>query len=238
MNLFIAALFGLLWPLWSWFQRAPSLPQVNLGYEIHEALFYNDVTMRYTFRNIRYAQAPVGGLRYACPVAPSGGVNPIVQRGNESRICASDQIPIPGDERVGEDALSRVSTLTSSNANATVTEDCLFLDVVVPKCIFEGRNRSPAKVYVTYGISDDEDSITVDKEGILKDGLDGAVMVGVNYRRGSLAKPTSSKSIPADLGEADQGLALEWVREHIHRFGGDSKLIYSLKFSYKVKKTL
>jgi hypothetical protein len=44
MNLFhlaVGALIGAAWPLWSRIRNTIFLPQVDLGYEIHEALSYN-----------------------------------------------------------------------------------------------------------------------------------------------------------------------------------------------------
>ncbi|KAL7907147.1 hypothetical protein GGI35DRAFT_80015 [Trichoderma velutinum] len=72
--------------------KSECLPQVDLGYEIHEALKYNDTTGLYTFSNIRYAQPPVGDLRFSAPQPPTGR-NQVVQKGNGSLIMCPQGSP-------------------------------------------------------------------------------------------------------------------------------------------------
>lgn len=146
-NLCFGALLAAAWPLWMRLRNTISLPQVDLGYEIHEALSYNvrphptqednqliaqSTTGLFTFRNIRYAQAPVGDLRHAPPVAPVGR-NPEVQRGNESRICPQDSQDI-------NQSLDIPST----------TEDCLFLNVIVPRRVFNNRETCKTDVVLHF----------------------------------------------------------------------------------------
>lgn len=154
---FITGFVAVAWPAWTWVNTTPALPQVDLGYEIHEALAYNvsgysavawqvplsqelnptkKTTRQFIFRNIRYAQAPTGDLRLAPPVAPTG-VNPVVQRGNESRICPQNM-------------LGNLSDLEESLQVPGTTEDCLFLDVVVPRQVFDGRGPCPTKIFVHF----------------------------------------------------------------------------------------
>jgi carboxylesterase type B len=114
----------------------------------------------YNFSNIRYAQPPTGNLRFAAPVPPTGR-NPVVQRGAEGRVCPQAQpdwqpiatAPVGGvmtynaynltnfsfpvfQETHGQEYLDASSEGRSNNSQ--ITEDCLFLDVVVPKDIFDG----------------------------------------------------------------------------------------------------
>jgi carboxylesterase type B len=55
-------------------------------------------------------------------------------------------------------------------------------------------------------------------------GSDGAIWVAMNYRLGAfgfLSGPTLQQNGTANAGLLDQRLALEWVQENIHLFGGD-----------------
>lgn len=163
----------------------PGLPQVDLGYEVHEALTFN-VRIRplgnnfrgrltltllfwkqetagiYTFSNIRYALPPTGERRFAAPVPPAGR-NPVVQKGNETRICPQAQevwglashgfgiAYLSGNiskynytlerEKSFKYKASQLETVLSD----TISEDCLFLDVHVPKKIFDRRSSEDDK---------------------------------------------------------------------------------------------
>jgi carboxylesterase type B len=112
----------------------------------------------YSFNNIRYAQPPVGDLRFAAPVPPAGR-NPVLQNGSFSPICPQ---ALPAWSSIGNafvrafaagnassfNYTAAVVALSAASANTTSyqpspqeTEDCLFLDVVVPKKIFDNANN-------------------------------------------------------------------------------------------------
>ena len=113
----------------------------------------------YNFTNIRYAQPPIGDLRFAAPVSPTGR-DPQVQDGSEGRICPQ-AIPawtLIATQFITSLVLGNVSSfnyttaeqllqqyLSSGAASAPptpgTTEDCLFLDVIVPKAIFDNANN-------------------------------------------------------------------------------------------------
>jgi len=107
----------------------------------------------------------VGDLRFAAPVAPTGR-NTVVQNGSVGSICPQ-ALPAWGfigtaftvafaegkesafNFTAAEDAL----LAAEANASAPIpdprtTEDCLFLDVFVPKAVFDMKNCSGAAVLV------------------------------------------------------------------------------------------
>ena len=114
----------------------------------------------YNFSNIRYAQAPVGNLRFAAPVAPTGR-NTVVQNGSTGAICpqalpswspigseftAAYAQGIPFNLTAAEAALAAGNlSSTSGIVVPPMSEDCLFLDVFVPKKIFGDANSTTAK---------------------------------------------------------------------------------------------
>ncbi|KAK7211811.1 hypothetical protein V2G26_018989 [Clonostachys chloroleuca] len=50
--------------------NATCLPIVDLGYELHRAIWHNPDTDLYKFQNIRYARAPTANLRFRAPLPP------------------------------------------------------------------------------------------------------------------------------------------------------------------------
>jgi carboxylesterase type B len=54
------------------------------------------------------------------------------------------------------------------------------------------------------------------------------IFVSINYRLGafgSISGPTLQEDGVANAGLLDQRLALEWVQQHIHKFGGDPERV-------------
>ncbi|KAI9739023.1 MAG: hypothetical protein M1835_003214, partial [Candelina submexicana] len=122
------------------------------------------------------------------------------------------------------------------------TEDCLFLDVVVPKQIFDqSANRSsrgaPVLVWIYGGgfTTGDKGGIgqnTINPAGLIKSSQSasatGVIYVSINYRLGAfgwLAGPTLQSNGTANAGLLDQRLALKWVQDNISRFGGDPRKV-------------
>ena len=228
----------------------------------------------YNFSNIRYGQAPVGELRFAEPLAPTGR-NTTVNNGSVGRICPQAS---PKWELIA--ATFATEYLTGNKFNATLaaetaasqssgfpkqdprtTEDCLFLDVVVPQKIFATANSSsPAKGASVSQIADGQIQASTASSGnttnstgapvlvwiygggytggeksansaagLLKASQangtsEGLIFVSLNYRLGAfgwLSGPTLQSNGTANAGLYDQRLALQWVQDNIHLFGGN-----------------
>ena len=140
------------------------LPIVDLGYELHQATYFNSTGGFYNFSNIRYAAPPVGDLRFTAPVAPT--VNRTqVQTGLPDRICAQ-AFPMWGaistqfiEEYLAGQTIFNASSFNTSTGGAApsidprTTEDCLFLDVIVPQKILKSAGKgsgAPVLVWI-YG---------------------------------------------------------------------------------------
>lgn len=118
----------------------------------------------YNFSNIRFAQPPIGDLRFAAPKAPEGK-NPVVQTGNVGAICPqalplwqapqaeyvekwvlNTSIPSPSrmasEANLARDLLKAHSIASEGVGESRSSEDCLFLDVVVPQKIYDQRNKT------------------------------------------------------------------------------------------------
>lgn len=121
----------------------------------------------FNFSNIRYAAPPLGEYRFTAPQPPA--VNrTMVQTGTQGRICpqanpawlltAAAYIP---QYLAGKTNFTPADFAKSNSSGTTslppqdprTTEDCLFLDVVVPEKIFNNRNNgygAPVLVWI-YG---------------------------------------------------------------------------------------
>jgi carboxylesterase type B len=132
-------------------QRFLSL--TNQNQELHRASSFNETTGVYKFSNIRYAQAPIGNLRFRAPVAPLVQLGKI-QTGAEVRACpqgiplwqlrASKPIGLysNGKDFSLESWEDDIKNYTASVGNPPpTTEDCLFLDVHVPRKVFNANKQ-------------------------------------------------------------------------------------------------
>ncbi|KAL6862244.1 alpha/beta-hydrolase [Trichoderma novae-zelandiae] len=221
-----------------------SLPTVDLGYQVHRAISYNETSGTYNFTNIPYAEPPLGSLRWRAPVPPRG-VKQSVQDGSIGKICpqmspnwtivaqqfveawATGQFPLNFTEA------ETIANNTPQPIDPRTTEDCLVLDVVVPKKVFDNQKQhgeqAPVVVWIYGGgwVSGTKESWG-SPNGIIsttqEDGSDGIVWVAMNYRLGAfgfLAGPSLQADGTANVGLHDQRLALQWVRDNIAKFGGD-----------------
>ena len=151
----------------SWTEAAATntnnLPIVDLGYNLQRATAFNETGNFYNFSNIRYAAPPVDSNRFSAPQKPAVDRH-TVQDGSKMRICpqavpkwiATTQAFIykylddPAHFNISDIAIPPSSPTVNPNAS----EDCLFLDVVVPKNIYEKRGKgcgAPVFVWIHGG---------------------------------------------------------------------------------------
>lgn len=143
-----------------------SLPIVNLGYTRHQAIALNQSTQIYNFSNIRYAQPPVGNLRFAAPVAPTGKNSTVENGATLGRICPqaapawgliAENFTVAWVEGKGNsfnftaaydallaDAVANPAALQPA-PDPMSSEDCLFLDVFAPKNVFNKKVPASGK---------------------------------------------------------------------------------------------
>lgn len=163
------------------------------------------------FKGMPYAQPPTGALRWQAPLAPDCAAQPVL---------ASDFSPA-------------CAQLTDDGAVASLTEDCLYLNVWAPTTEFPTSEKKPVLVFI-HGGGNQRGSTDLEQLGVqLYDGtrLAGAsdtVVVTIAYRLGALgflAHPAlsaeNSDQRSGNYGLLDQLAALEWVQNNIADFGGD-----------------
>ncbi|MCJ1251242.1 hypothetical protein MMC30_008473 [Trapelia coarctata] len=230
--------------------NSDSLPIVHLGYERHQAISFNSTGGFYNFSNIRYAQPPVGELRFAAPVAVTGHSD-VINNGSVGRVCAQSIPAWPGlaaefvtayltgqpfNVSTTEAALAKFTSGPVPTPDPRTTEDCLFLDVYSPKKVFDqrGNHRGAPVLAWIYGggftAGEKNGDSVYNPAGLIRasqvSGGDDIVYVALNYRLGAfgwLGGPTLQSNGTANAGLYDQRLALEWVQKNIHHFGGDPK---------------
>ncbi|KAE9576801.1 hypothetical protein CGMCC3_g7305 [Colletotrichum fructicola] len=227
--------------------QTPDLPIVDLPHERHQAISYIEDAGTYNFSNIRFAEPPVGDLRFRAPVPVKvSNTSHVVNNGSSGAICPQP-FTLFNDTAVTQWILSYISgtvldlaELQQQAANQTeppadprISEDCLFLDVIVPKKIYDNRNSgagAPVLVWIYGGgylIGEKTGLGLHNPTGLLQAsedlGDDGFIFVAMNYRLGALGflgGPTVEAQGTPNAGLYDQRLALEFVKENIHLFGG------------------
>ncbi|HZQ21942.1 MAG TPA: carboxylesterase family protein [Terriglobales bacterium] len=157
------------------------------------------------FLGIPYAAPPVGKLRWRPPEDHALWFRPL----DASRFA------------------NHCPQQASVFGTASVTEDCLYLNVFTPRPS-EEANRSrtyPVMVWIhggawTVGESDDYMPTKLVQQGV--------IIVTINYRLGALgflAHPALSAESPdhisGNYGLMDQQFALKWVQRNIAALGGD-----------------
>jgi hypothetical protein len=137
---------------------AQTLPTVDLGYAIHRPTLNSSGQYPYfNFSNIRFGQAPVGDLRFSAPLPPKGR-NRTVNDGQHGAICpqagpawTATAEPFLGLYLTGGNISNythptHATTTSISSSSLSIdprtSEDCLFLDVIVPQKIFNSTRNS------------------------------------------------------------------------------------------------
>ncbi|KAI0810878.1 triacylglycerol lipase [Irpex lacteus] len=150
---------------------------------------------------IRYAAPPLGDLRYAKPADPP--VNNTIQVANKhGDVCFSTGAGFPQSGH---------------------TEDCLFLDVYAPTNATVD-SKLPVVFQIPGGGLNALSDANLNGSTLIQAAEFDAIVVTHNYRVGTFGF-LSGKEIHANgsvnAGFFDQRKALEWVQQHISKFGGN-----------------
>ena len=163
------------------------------------------------FYGIPYAKPPVGDLRFKHPL-PADSWTGTLNATKYPNSCWQTLDTFFGN----------FSGATMWNANSMLSEDCLYLNVVIPHKPHHRLNKTAVMVWI-YGGSFYSGTATLDiydmKQMCAEHDI---IMVSLNYRMGPFGFATvNTPDLPGNAGLFDQLMALEWVQENIHHFGGD-----------------
>ncbi|KAK7461054.1 hypothetical protein VKT23_008982 [Stygiomarasmius scandens] len=205
---------------------------VDLGYARYQGVRNNN-TSNVDFLGLRYAKSPAGPLRWKAPQAPD-----LVS----DLQLADSQPPMCRQAPFGNASTSPFRNLSSVNEKRDIAvetpsedEDCLFLNVYVPGSQFDNNTDSnlPVLVWIHgggYHFGSASNSGVpgatgpYDGESLLQASNDQFVVVVIQYRLGLfgfLAGEAIKDNGSLNAGLLDQQFALQWIQEHISKFGGD-----------------
>lgn len=153
----------------------------------------------YAYRGIRYAEIPEGELRLAPP-------KPYLDTWNETREFMNFG--------------SACATYTHIGYVYEGSEDCLFLNVFVPKAVAESQEKVPVLFNIHGGCFMFGSGNGFAPENVMSS--QNMILVTINYRLGILGfLSTEDDTIPGNFGLKDQVEALKWVQRNIDAFNGD-----------------
>ncbi|KAK2594035.1 hypothetical protein QQS21_008254 [Conoideocrella luteorostrata] len=197
------------------------VPTLKLPWGTYEAQPFPADPNIYLFENVRFGAKPV---RFSAPQSPSW-TNSSVQPPSDGRNCIqidpSKLKQPPGGSNPIDDP---------ADANDKTSEDCLFLDLYVPKQVLDKQNPSPAPVVVwIYGGafafgSKNQLGPLYNGQSIIEKSLYQTIFVAGNYRVGAygwLAGDYLQKVGQPNAGLYDQALLFDWVQQHIDKVNGD-----------------
>jgi para-nitrobenzyl esterase len=158
------------------------------------------------FLGIPYAAAPVGPLRWRSP-QPAARWSGERDATKFAAHCAQPASPF---------------------GSASLSEDCLYLNVFAPAGRKHGGGGRPVMVWIHGGSLSLGESDDYDPAKLV---ADGTVVVTINYRLGALgflAHPALADRPGGSTGAyglMDQQAALRWVQRNIRAFGGDPRKV-------------
>ncbi|KAL1140823.1 hypothetical protein AAG570_000751 [Ranatra chinensis] len=157
---------------------------------------------------IPYAKKPIGNLRFRHP-HPVDRWEHVLNATKPPNTCVQIIDTVFGD----------FPGATMWNPNTQMSEDCLYINVVVPK----PRPKNAAVMVWVFGGGFYSGSITLevyDHKILVSE--ENVIVVSMQYRVASLGfLYFGTPDVPGNAGLYDQLMALQWIRDNIRHFGGN-----------------
>uniref|UniRef100_A0A8H7K2M2 Carboxylesterase type B domain-containing protein n=1 Tax=Bionectria ochroleuca TaxID=29856 RepID=A0A8H7K2M2_BIOOC len=206
--------------------HALDLPIISLPWGKYQAEVFADDDKILLFRNVRFGQEPP---RFAAPSFPKLRNNTI-QSPDRNTTCIQIDSKKLKHPPIGGSPLEDPHDPPNNQ-----TEDCLFLDIYVPKWVFEedaADTRLPVTVWIygggyAFGSKNQGGPLYTGKSGLQASGYNNIFIAG-NHRVGAfgwLAGDYMQKAGQPNAGLYDQALLFEWVQQYIDQVRGDKESV-------------
>ncbi|KAK2039642.1 alpha/beta-hydrolase [Colletotrichum somersetense] len=196
-------------------------PTLKLPWGVYQGLPMKDDSNIYLFENVRFGANPT---RFGTPTFPTWK-NTSIQPVSDGRNCI--QIDPNGIDNApgGHDPF-----YTPGDQVTPQGEDCLFLDLYVPKTAFDPSRRKPMPVVVwfyggafAFGSKNQLGPLYTGRSVIAASKYQ-TIFVAGNYRLGAfgwLSGDYMQRSAQPNAGLYDQALLLQWVQNYIGQVSGN-----------------
>ena len=170
----------------------------------------NDQTTDYSvfsWRGIPFAEPPTGINRFMKPV-PVANWNDVKQTTEWPNACAQTGSP--------------------SNSLDQKSEDCLYINIFAPKDTYSNRSSElkPVMVYIPGGAFSVDSSASDIFEPSTFVAYGDVIYASFNYRLGIFGfLHLNDSAATGNMGLFDQQLAMKWIYDNAHLFGGDKTKI-------------
>ena len=157
-----------------------------------------------SFQGIRYAQPPIGKLRFKSP-------QPYIAEAGIYDVSKESNVSCP---QIGQNGLEG-------------QEDCLLMNIYIPNIVFDNPQiKLPVMFWIHGGgLTGGSNSFRMYGPQQFMD-KGSVVIITVNYRLGPIGfLSMGTEDVPGNAGLRDQTLAMKWVQENVANFGGDSSSV-------------
>ncbi|KAH8671739.1 alpha/beta-hydrolase [Xylariales sp. PMI_506] len=172
------------------------------------------------FLGIPYGKAPVGDLRFAPPQAVES-----FGEFNATSIAPSCMQYLTSLSGIWTDLVLQFNDFGLNNSVGPITEDCLTVSVWAPK---GSKQNLPVLLFVyggSFKTGSENVPYQIPAEWVQR--TQDHIVVTFNYRVNIFGFPNAAglEEGLQNVGLMDQRLAVEWVRDNIAAFGGDTERI-------------
>ncbi|ESP00050.1 hypothetical protein LOTGIDRAFT_113227 [Lottia gigantea] len=169
-----------------------------------------------TYLGIPFATPPVGNLRFKRPVD--------VQQWNETLHVKT---PHNSCYTFIDTSFDRRPGVEMWNPNTNMSEDCLYLNIWVPRGNSSNSTTPMATMIWIFGGGFFAGTPTLEVyDGKYLAAHSDVIVASINYRTGPLGfLYMGTQAAPGNMGLLDQQLALRWIFRNIELFGGDKSRI-------------
>ena len=215
---FLLPLAILTTPVWSGFHAAPEVTPQNVTVMTPVGTIVGEIAItRFNgkeyrikqFLGIPYAESPIGDKRFQKPSKKANFARPFIAK-TLPPFCPQNNA-----------VLDYFEMSISRNKQS---EDCLNLNILTPETNVDVNNRRAVMVYFHCGLFEFESQNWYLARALVA--TQDIIYVTVDYRLSLFGfLSTGDNTLPGNNGLWDQRLALQWVRENIASFGGDSEKV-------------